>query len=105
MSKLVEFEADKTRSIKFGINSLIRLEKEMGNRPLTSLSTEEFKIEDLRTILHVGLSHEDKELTLEKTGDIIDEAIEKNGMNYVSQKLAESLQKAFGNADLTPISH
>lgn len=95
MKKIVSVEMDKMRNMKFGMNALIQLEKELG-KPLTSMGTDEFKLEDLRTMLYIGLKWEDKELTHDMTGDIMDEAIEKHSIQYVSEKLAEALQGAFG---------
>jgi hypothetical protein len=96
LKKIITFEADKQRHLKFGMNGLIQLEKELG-RPLTALSTEQFSLEDLRTMLYVGLKWEDKKLTQDAVGDIMDEAIENHGMEYLSAKLGEALTGAFGN--------
>lgn len=97
MKKIISIEADKNRHLKFGMNALIQLEKELG-KPITSMADEnEFKLEDLRTMIYVGLKWEDKNLTMEQVGDIMDEAIEKNGMEYLSEKLGEALEGAFGN--------
>lgn len=94
--KTVAFEADKMRNLKYGMNGMIQLEKELG-KPLTSLSDSEFSLEDLRTMLYVGLKWEDKELTPDQVGDIMDEAIEKHGMEYLSNQLGKALEGAFGN--------
>lgn len=96
MKKIVSFEADKNRNLKYGMNAMIQLEKELG-KPLTSLADGEFKLEDLRTMLYIGLKWEQKDLTPDQVGDIMDEAIEKHGMQYLSGKLGEALQGAFGN--------
>jgi hypothetical protein len=96
MKKVVTFEADKKRHLKYGMNALIQLEKELG-KPLASIGAGEVKLEDLRTMLYIGLKWEDKELTYEQVGDVMDEAIENHGMEYLSQKLGEALQGAFGN--------
>lgn len=96
MKKVVTFNADKERHLKFGMNGLIQLEKELG-KPLTALSTEQFSLADLRTMLYVGLKWEDKKLTQDAVGDIMDEAIELHGMDYLSKQLGEALTGAFGN--------
>ncbi|MCD4839729.1 hypothetical protein LRS37_12805 [Neobacillus sedimentimangrovi] len=101
MKKIVSFEADKMRNLKYGINALIELEKALG-KPLTDMSSNNFKLEDLRTMLYIGLKWEDKELTPETVGDIMDAAIEKHGMEYLSKKLGEALEGAFGNAAAIP---
>ena len=95
MKNIVSVEMDKMRNMKFGMNALIQLEKELG-KPLTSMGTDEFKLEDLRTMLYIGLKWEDKSLTPDAVGDLMDESIEKNGIQYLSAKLGEALQGAFG---------
>lgn len=102
MKKIVSIEMDKVRNLKFGINNLIELEKKL-NRPLASLSGESFGLVDLRTILFIGLKWEDKELTEEQTGEIMDIAIENHGIQYLSEKLAEAMQSVFGGLKETPI--
>jgi hypothetical protein len=101
MKKIVAFEADKMRNLKYGMNAMIQLEKKLG-KSLSSLANEEFKLEDLRAMLYIGLKWEDKELTEESVGDIMDEAIEKHGMQYLSEKLGEALQGAFGMQNAIP---
>ena len=96
MKKTVAFEADKVRNLKFGMNAMIQLEKELG-KPLSSLGADEFKLGDLRTMLFVGLKWEDKDLSLETVGEIMDEAIDKHGIEYLSEKIGEAMQGAFGN--------
>lgn len=102
MKKIVSFEADKARNLKFGINGLVSLEKELG-RPLSQMQGENgFALEDLRTIFYVGLKWEDKDLTHEGVGDILDEAIEKNGMEYITKKLGEAIQGSLGSGNALP---
>ncbi|WP_026565880.1 hypothetical protein [Bacillus sp. UNC41MFS5] len=101
MKKIVAFDADKTRNLKYGMNAMIQLEKKLG-KSLTALANEEFKLEDLRSMLFIGLKWEDKELTEDAVGDIMDEAIEKHGMEYISEKLGEALQGAFGQQNAIP---
>lgn len=94
-NKIVTIEADKQRHIKFGMNAFIKLERELG-RPMTQLG-DDISMEELRTMLWVGLLWEDKKLTPEKVGDIMDEAIELNGLEALSGALGEAIQGALGN--------
>jgi imidazoleglycerol phosphate dehydratase HisB len=57
---------------------------------------------DLRTMLYVGLKWEDKELTLDQTGDIMDAFIEKHTFEELSSKLGEAVRKAFGGKAQPP---
>ena len=51
-----------------------------------------FGLKEIRAALFVGLLHEDKDLTLDTVGDLIDNA----GMEYVADKVGEALQLAIG---------
>lgn len=93
--KIVSIEADKTRNIKYSMNAFIRLERELG-RPMSQLG-DDTSLEDLRTMLWVGLLWEDKKLTPDKVGDIMDEAIENEGLEYLSNAIGEAIQGALGS--------
>ena len=60
--KIVEIEMDKKRHLKFGMNSMISLEKGSWKK-FTMLGDGSFSLGDLRTILFIGLKWEDKSLT------------------------------------------
>ena len=98
--KTVEIEMDKVRHLKFGMNALIELEQKTG-KPLSQMG--DVSMADLRTILWCGLIHEDKKLTESKVGDLMDEAIEKNGMEHLAQKIGEAMENSMGNAKLPSI--
>ncbi|MGG4390487.1 hypothetical protein ABEU97_20345 [Priestia megaterium] len=71
--KTVEITLDKVRKLAFPLMSLIRLKKEHGIE-LKDLQDKE-KAQDIETILTIiwaGLIHEDKELSLEDLGYMID---------------------------------
>lgn len=95
MAKTVAVELDKVRNIKFGINGLIKLE-EVLNKPLTSLGNGDFGISDIRAMLFVGLSWEDKDLTLEKVGDLMDECMETKGLEYLMEHVGQALNASLG---------
>jgi hypothetical protein len=75
LGKLVPIElGGKTRNLKYGFNALVDLEETFG------ISIQDFlgvlktgaKLKDLRTILWVGLLHENEGLTQKQVGDMID---------------------------------
>lgn len=101
MAKTVMINADKARNLKFGMNTLVELEEMLGT-PITELDTSSFSMKDLRTIYYVGLKWEDKELTQELAGDVIDAVIENEGMEYLSNSLAKALESAFGGNSAPP---
>lgn len=94
-NKIVTIQADKERHIKYGMNAFVRLERELG-KPLTSMMSDETSLEELRTMLWVGLMWEDKKLTPDKVGDIMDEVMETQGLEYLSGALGEAIQGALG---------
>ena len=98
--KLVEIELDKKRYLQAGINAIIRMEEELG-RPMSDLS-ENVKIGDLRTILYCLLVGHDKKLTPEKVGDLMDVAIEKHGIEYLSEKIGEAMKQIMGQNSAIP---
>jgi hypothetical protein len=77
---------DKERTLAFPIMSLIRLKKEFGIQ-LKDLQDKE-KAEDMEVILaiiYAGLIHEDKELSFEELGYMIDIT----DLPEISEKLSE----------------
>ncbi|MDS1030966.1 hypothetical protein RDV78_11040 [Bacillota bacterium LX-D] len=68
----VTIELDRLRNLRYGMNALVKIE-EMVGRPISKLDLENISIKDLRTIIYAGLFHEDKNLSSEKVGELIDE--------------------------------
>ena len=60
------------------------------------LDLEHLGIKELLAIVHAGLYHEDKTLTVEQVGDLIDDY---SDINEVAEKLGEALTEAFGKPD------
>jgi hypothetical protein len=100
MSKTVLLNADKARNLKFSTNQLIELEEALG-RSMMDMDAG-LRFADLRTMLYVGLKWEDSELTLAKTGDIMDVVIENHGFQELSNKVGAAVKKAFGGKAQPP---
>ena len=102
MKKTVSIELDKARNLRYGINALIKVE-ELTGKALTKLDLESLSMKDLRAILFAGLCHEDKTLTPERVGEIIDDY---SSINEIAEKLGEAFTVAFGgnekNAESQP---
>lgn len=98
--KLVEIKLDKKRYLQAGINAIIRIEAEIG-RPITELS-ENVKLSDLRTMLYCLLVAQDKKLTQEKVGELMDIGIETHGMEYLSEKITEAMTASLGEQSAIP---
>lgn len=85
--------------MKLGFNGLIALEEALG-KPITEIANGEVAFSDLRTMFHVALKHGgDKKLTLEDTGDILDDVIDNKGMNYLTDKLTELFESIMGDQE------
>lgn len=94
MKKSVTIELDKARNLRYGINALVRIEELLG-KPITSLDLTRLSIADLRNIVFAGLAHEDKDLTSEKVGDLIDEYAD---ITVIAEKVGEAFTLAFGES-------
>lgn len=88
----VTIELDKPRTLRYGMNALIKIE-ELTGKNLTKLDLDSISVKDLRTIVYAGLFHEDKDLTPEKCADLIDEY---SDITTVAGKLGEAMTLAFG---------
>ena len=64
----------KTRNLKYGFNALVDLETSLGIpiQGLLQVLTTKATLKDMRAILWVGLIHEDKTLTPEDVGNMIE---------------------------------
>ena len=92
--KTVTIELDKARNLRYGMNGLVKIE-ELTGRPITKLDLDNISMKDLRAIAYAGLYHEDKELTLEKTGNLIDEYLD---ITSLAEKIAEAFTISFSNS-------
>lgn len=92
MKPYVTVELDKPRRLRYGINALCMIEDMLG-KPLTKLDTDRMSIKDIRTVLYCGLAGDDKDLTPEKVGDLIDEH---SNLEEIIQKMTEAITLAFG---------
>ena len=92
MKQGITIELDKPRTLRYGINALVKIE-ELTGKNLTNLDLDHISIKDLRTIVYAGLFHEDKDLTPETCADLIDEY---SDIGTVAEKLGEAMTLAFG---------
>ena len=82
---------DKTRNVMLGFQAL-RLFKKVTGKSLMKVDFQNEDVEDLiPTIFYVGMVHEDKELTLEKTIELIDEHLGIKGAMEILPKILEEL--------------
>jgi hypothetical protein len=84
---IVEIELDKVRQLRFTLNALELIEDNLGV-PLAKMAEIEMKIKNVKVILWAGLLDEDKDLTVEYVGGLVD----LDNFEYVQEQLG----KAFG---------
>ncbi|GAA0703253.1 hypothetical protein GCM10008904_10160 [Paraclostridium ghonii] len=70
MKKGTLIKLDRERYLKFTLNSVRMLEKEY-NISLDKID-EDFSMEKIQMLLHVGLLKDDPELTFEEVGELVD---------------------------------
>lgn len=95
--KTVTIELDKARNLRYGMNALVKVE-ELTGKSITKLDLENLSMKDLRTIMFAGLHHEDKDLTPEKVGELIDDY---SDIGTIAGKLGEAFTIAFGGDEKT----
>ena len=93
MKKSVMIQLDKIRNLRYGMNALVTIE-ELTGKSITKIDLTDISMKDLRTILFAGLYHEDKDLTPEKVGDLLDEY---GNLSEIAEKLGEAFSLAFGD--------
>ena len=98
---------DKARNIVLGFKAMQEF-KNITGKSLTKINFEDenLEVEEIVPVIYyAGLKHEDKELTEEKTGEILDILFEEHGMEYVAEILGEAIAKAFGVKEAPGVSH
>jgi hypothetical protein len=85
---------DRERHLRFNFNAMCRVEKATGLTFTQVINPKEFGMSTLRLLLWAGLIWEDKHLTIEDTGELIDAYIENGGRiedvgGYLTDAMAE----------------
>jgi hypothetical protein len=87
---IIEVElGGKVRHIRYTMNALAEIEDNLGV-PLSEMESVKMTIKNVRVILWAGLIHEDKTLTIEEVGDMVD----LENMEAVQEKVAEAFTMA-----------
>lgn len=84
-------QLDKMRNLKYGMKALSMAEELMG-KPIMTLDLNQITIKDIVTLIWCGLVHEDKDLTVDKVMDLIDEY---SDIQSVSVIIGKALSEAF----------
>ena len=95
MKRGITIELDRPRTLRYGINALAKVE-DLTGKSVMALDLSNVGIKDLLVIIYAGLYHEDKTLTVEAVGDLIDEY---SDINTVADKVGKALTLAFGKPE------
>jgi hypothetical protein len=97
--KGIDIKADKNRTLRYSINAMIQFKRDKKVNITTALQgfASEVDFELLRYIFWLGLVWEDKELTEDSAGEVMDAAIEEMGFEALIDVIAEAITKAIGN--------
>lgn len=87
-----QIKLDKSRTLRYTVRSLSRLEEEM-DKPLVGMNFDEIRIKDITTILWAGLLHEDPTITVDEVMDILDNHEIK--LDYVAEKVGKAISDSF----------
>lgn len=99
----IDIKADKNRTLRYTINSMIQVKRDKGKdfgRLVSDLVIDNsFDLELLRYLYWLGLRWEDPELTEEQTGDILDIIITEQGIDKMVEYITEAITRALGVQD------
>lgn len=86
-------QLDKSRNFRYGMKALSLIEKKF-KKNLSAIDFGNLTIDETMTIVWAGLVHEDRDLTVERLIDIIDE----NDIKFMSiiEAMNEAITGAFG---------
>jgi hypothetical protein len=83
---------EKNRNFRYGMKAISLIEKTLDVK-IAKLDLENLSMEDTATIIWAGLVHEDKDLTVDKVMELIDEHA---SLTEVLETMAKALSEAFG---------
>jgi hypothetical protein len=90
MDGIIPLILDRPRSLRFGINAIALVEPLLSVELSTILNARRMSIGDMRALLYASLKWEDERLTLERVGDLMEEAAVKD-----PEFFAETVERVF----------
>ena len=96
MSQYVPIKLDKMRNLRIAIKAIKIIEEEL-NIPISKIDFENIGMKELNIMLYAGLIHEDKELTIEKVLDIMDEF---GKITEISNAIGKAIEISFGTNNM-----
>jgi len=89
---------DKVRNLRYGMVALDLIEQSLG-MSIQSLDLDNLTMRQLGTVIWAGLYHEDKNLTVEKVMELVDEY---SNIVEVVEIMSQAFQKAFSGKAAPP---
>jgi len=93
-TKLIPIQLDKERHLKFDLNAFAELEDIYGDINNAFEAMQKGSIKAIRALLWAGLIHEDKTLTIEQVGSMIDMSNINEVVGAISKAISEALPQA-----------
>jgi hypothetical protein len=91
----VMIQLDKERHPRLTLNAMVAFKKETGKSIMGGFKAEDMTEDDLRALTWACLLHEDKNLTLEAVGDMVDIG----NMRQVAEAISKALTQALEDGD------
>ena len=92
---LVSITLDRKRNLLLDLNAMVSFEEATGKNLLQGITPDNLSAKDLRGLLWACLLHEDKELTLEKVGEMV----HSGNMESIATKLSSAWEVAMPEGD------
>ncbi|MFV9511805.1 hypothetical protein [Tepidibacillus sp. LV47] len=92
-AKLIPIILDKERHLKFDLNAFAELEELYGDFQTAMDAMQKGSIKAIRAMLWAGLIHEDKSLTVEDVGSMIDMSNINEVVGIISKAISEAMPK------------
>ncbi len=89
----VMVELDKPRRMRFSVNAIVELEGIL-KKPISAIPGS-ISITDIRALVYCGLRWEDRSLTLDKVGEMLDEA----DLQVITGQAVEALNLGLGSPE------
>ncbi len=86
---------DKMRNFRYGMKAISIIEKTL-NAPIAKLDFDSLTMYQTAVIIYAGLVHEDKNLTVDKVMDMIDDS--ENSFTNIIAEMGKAIGEAFGDA-------
>lgn len=89
-------ELDKARNFKYGMKAISLIEKKL-KKPISQIDFENLFMEEMAAIIWAGLVHEDKNLSVDRVMNLVDDST--MSVTEIFDVAADALNKAFNGED------